>query len=32
MYANASLAHEELGWKAKYSLAQMCTYLVYEKL
>ncbi|KAL0278522.1 UNVERIFIED_CONTAM: hypothetical protein PYX00_000328 [Menopon gallinae] len=24
MYANASLAEEELGWKAKYSLTQMC--------
>lgn len=24
MYANASLAYEELGWKAEYSLSQMC--------
>ncbi|EEB16261.1 UDP-glucose 4-epimerase, putative [Pediculus humanus corporis] len=24
MYANASLAYEELGWKTKYTLAEMC--------
>lgn len=24
MYANAQLAEKELGWKAKYSLADMC--------
>lgn len=30
MYANASLAFDELGWKTKYTLEQMCMLIINE--